>query len=179
LLTDQPAVLDTCVLINLLATDRVPEIVEALAPCRLVCSAVAGESLYLRSMDADHKPEFVDLTLQFDEGTFTKCGIEGEREEALYVGYALELDDGEAMSLAIAQSRNFALATDERKARRVIQENAAGLQVISTTAIIHAWANGRNRPEIVSVIRLINRRARFQPPDSDPLAPWWNSLLAE
>lgn len=179
MLTDQPAVLDTCVLINLLATDRVPEIVEALAPSRLVCSAVSDESLYLRSIDADHKPQIVDLTPHFDNGILTKCGIEGEQEEALYVGYALELDDGEAMSLAIAQSRNFALATDERKARRVIQENAAGLQVISTTAIIHAWANGKGKPEIASVIRLINGRARFQPPGPDPLAPWWNSLLEE
>ena len=175
--THQPVVLDTCVIINLLATNRVSEIVRTLAPRCLICSAVSGESLYLRSMQADQGPEVVDLKQLFDEGAFEKCEIQGDQEEAFYVGYALELDDGEAMSLAIAQSRNFSLATDERKARRVLRENAAGLTVISTTEIVHAWGKDQLEQDLITAIHLIRERARFQPPDSDPLARWWNMLL--
>jgi hypothetical protein len=177
LITDHPAVLDTCVVINLLATNRIADIVKVVAPCRLVCSAVWGESLYLRSTEADGHPEAVDLTPLFDRNIFTRCEIEGDVEEALYVGYALELDDGEAMSLALAESRNLALATDEKKARRVIQENAPALSLLSTPQIMHTWAEGRHPGELATAIRLIHVRARFHPSPADPLADWWQAVL--
>ena len=177
MIIERPAVLDTCVLINLLATDRITEVVRFIAPTCLVCSAVSGESLYLRPLEADGKVEPVDLSPLIDAGVLTACQIEGSAEEELYVNYALELDDGEAMSLAIAQSRNFALATDERKARRIVRENIAQLSIISTTEIINAWSEGKDRDEIIAVVRSIFARARFRPPDSDPLASRWNELL--
>jgi hypothetical protein len=179
LLTDHPAVIDTCVLINLLATDRIAEIVQVIAPCRLVCPVVSGESLYLRSADADGQPEPVDLAPFFEANLFTRCAIERNLEEELYVGYSMELDDGEAMSLAIAQSRNLALATDDRKARRVIAENAPALSLLSTPQIVRAWGEGRNPAELVAVIRGIHTRARFCPSEADPFAPWWNAHLEE
>jgi predicted nucleic acid-binding protein len=144
----------------------------------MVCSAVSGESLYLRPLEADGRLEAVDLTPFVDTGALTSCEIEGEVEEDLYVSYALELDDGEAMSLAIAQSRNLALATDERKARRIAQENVPLLSLISTAEIIRAWAEGKERRDVIAVVRSILIRARFRPADSDPLAFWWNEMLA-
>lgn len=143
----------------------------------MVCSAVSSESLYLRSMDADGKPESVDLTSLFTAGVLTHCGIETEAEEELYVSYALELDDGEAMSLAIAQARNLTLATDERKARRVIRENIPEVRLVSTAEIIHEWAQTREPAEVATVLRSIQVRARFWPQDPDPLAPWWSALI--
>lgn len=179
LLTDQPAVIDTCVLINLLATTRVAEIVQIISPCRLVCPIVKGESLYLRSVDLDGQPEPVDLTPLFDANVFTSCVIESALDEELYVGYSLDLDDGEAMSLAIAQARNLALCTDDRKARRVIAENAPALALLSTPQIVNAWAEGRDPAEVTVVIRAIHTRARFCPSDADPLAAWWNMHLQD
>lgn len=179
LIAERSAVLDTCVLINLLATDRMAEIAKVIAPTCLLCSAVSRESLYLRSLETDARPEAVDLIPLLEAGVLTTCTIEGTTEEELYVNYALELDDGEAMSLAIAQARNFALATDDRKARRIIGENVPQLMIISTAEIIHAWAEGRGRPEVEAAVRCIQARARFRPSDTDPLAPWWNVLLDE
>lgn|SRR5882724_2134620 len=179
LLTDQPAVIDTCVLINLLATTRVAEIVQVISPCRLVCPVVKGESLYLRSPDLDGQPEPVDLAPLFEANVFASCVIESQLDEELYVGYSLELDDGEAMSLAIAQSRNLALCTDDRKARRVIAENAPALSLLSTPQIVNAWAEGRDPVEVAVVIRAIHTRARFCPSDTDPLAAWWNMHLQD
>ncbi len=177
MITNRPAVLDACVLINLLATERLAEIVQVIAPTCFVCSAVSAESLYLRPLEADAKPDSVDLGPYLKAGVLMTCSIEGPAEEVAYVNYALELDDGEAMSLAIAQQRKFALATDDKKARRIIRDNAPELSIISTTQIIHAWAQGRGHVEVPAAARCIQVRARFRPPDDDPLARWWNSLL--
>ena len=177
MITDRSAVLDTCVLINLLATGRAAEIVRVIAPARMVCSAVSQESLYLRPLEAGGRPEPVDLQTLINARVFTSCQIEGVEEEDLYVAYAIELDDGEAMSLAIAQSRNLVLATDERKARRLARENAPQLTVISTSEIIRAWAEGTERRDVIAAVRSILARARFRPPDSDPLAIWWTAML--
>jgi predicted nucleic acid-binding protein len=144
----------------------------------MVCSAVSEESLYLRPLEAEGRPEPVDLQTLIAAGILTPCQIEGCVEEDLYVTYASELDDGEAMSLAIAQSRNLALVTDERKARRLARENVPHLSIISTAEIIRAWAEGNGRRDIVAAVRSILARARFRPADSDPLAKWWNETLA-
>jgi predicted nucleic acid-binding protein len=177
-ITDVSTVLDTYVLINLLATGRVAEIVRVIAPSRMVCSAVSEESLYLRPPEAEGRPEHVDLQTLITAGVLTPCQIEGGTEEDLYVTYALELNDGEAMSLAIAQSRNLVLATDERKARRIARENVPLLSIISTAEIIRAWAEGKERRDVIAVVHSILTRARFRPADSDPLALWWNEMLA-
>jgi len=176
LITDRPAVLDACVLLNLLATERIAEVAKVIAPACLVCSAVAAESLYLRPLEPGGKPEAIDLGPLVKGGVLTACAIQGPLEEEAYVNYAIELDDGEAMSLAIAQARNFALATDERKARRIIRENLPHLLVISTAEIVHGWARTTGRADAVRAVRSIETRARFRPPDTDPLSPWWSSL---
>jgi predicted nucleic acid-binding protein len=143
----------------------------------MVCSAVSEESLYLRPLEAGGRPEAVDLQTLIGAGVLTSCQLEGGAEEELYVSYAMELDDGEAMSLAIAQSRNLVLATDERKARRLARENAPQLSIISTAEIIRAWAEDKERRDVIAVVRSIRARARFRPPESDPLATWWNETL--
>jgi hypothetical protein len=177
LITDHPAVIDTCVLLNVLATDRVGEIVQIISPSRLICPGVSSESLYLRSAEPDGPPQAVDLGPLFAQSVFTACPLAGNPEEELYVGYSLELDDGEAMSLAMAHARNLALATDDRKARRLAGETAPAISLISTPQIIRAWAEDRDPAEVATVIRAIHGRARFCPSDDDPLAHWWNAHL--
>ena len=177
MITDRPAVIDTCVLINILATGRVAEMVRVIAPMLMVCPAVSDESLYLRPFEAEGRPEPVDLQKLITAGLLTPCPMEEGTEVDLYVTYAEELDDGEAMTLAITQSRHLALATDERKARRLARENAPQLSMISTTEIIRAWAEGKDPSDVTAVVHSILTRARFRPADSDPLTLWWNKML--
>lgn len=167
MITERPVVLDTCILINLLATDRVEEILRVVAPQCLVCSAVSKESLYLRPL----QPDAIDLSPLFEARILAPCDIEAASEEELYVNYASELDDGEAMSLAIAQARTFVLGTDDRKTRRLIRENISRLSIVSTVEIIHAWASEVQPSEVSATVRAIQARARFRPQDSDQLAP--------
>ena len=173
MIVQQPLVVDTCVLINLLATDRLLEISPLIAPSLMVCAGVAAESIYLRALDPNRQPRQVHLDPLFKRGVLTPCDCANAAEEQMYVNYALELDDGEAMSLAIAHARSLPLATDEKKAKRVIKSNAKHLRVLSTTEILYAWANGRNQAEIKTVLGMIGIRARFRPPDDDLLLTWW------
>lgn len=176
MIVQQALVVDTCVLINLLATDRLDEIALHVAPGFLVCTAVASESIYLRPLDATQQPEQAILDPFFENKILAACDCDNDAEEQLYVNYALELDDGEAMSLAIAHARKLPLATDDKKAKRVIRDRAKHMRVVSTSEILYAWSTGRGRAEIKPVLEAIGIRARFRPPDDDPLIAWWNSF---
>lgn len=169
-------ILDACVLINLLASGEIEGILRIAARDTLICSVVEGESIYLRTEDPNAPRELIDLSPLIESGLLTVCYIEGAREAELYVDYASVLDDGEAMSLAIALSRGFVLATDERKARRLFLEAAADPQrLTSTSELVRLWAEA----ESVEAVRLktsliqIEKRARYQPPANDANYLWW------
>lgn len=170
-----PQILDACVLINLLASDETDGILRAAARESFICSAVETESIYLRTDDSSAPIERIDLRPLIDARLLTVCGIEGDEESERYVDYASVLSDGEAMSLAIALSRDYVLVTDEKKARRLFLE-AAGKPTLlaSTSALIRNWAD-----DSISVERLkqalskVERRARYQPPPTDENHRWW------
>jgi predicted nucleic acid-binding protein len=169
-----PVVLDACVLLNLLATERTDEIIEALSVRCIVSSAVCSEALYLRSDDPPSGKRPVSLEPLVSRGSLQVRHLQNEAEEAWYVRYSGDLDDGEAMSLAIAHACQYRLATDDRKARRVAA--AAGVQLMSTAQILKSWAECRDvSPAVLqTALRLIEAAARFRPGDRDPLANWWS-----
>src|ERR1700742_2856094 len=114
--------IDTCVLINLLASGEIENILRVAARRSFICSAVEKECIYLRGEDPASEPELIDLLPLVESEIFYLCHVESPDEEKLYVNYAVQLDDGEAMALAIALNRNWGLATDEKKARRLYKE---------------------------------------------------------
>ena len=80
------------------------------------------------------------------------------------------------MSLAICRGRGYALATDDRKARRIAGDLAApSVPLLSTSQILHHWATraGAVAGELKRVLTAIESRARFIPPPSDPCREWW------
>ncbi len=169
-------ILDACVLINLLASGEIEGILHVAARDSLICSAVEKESIYLRTDDPHTPLELIELKPLIDSGLLTICHIEGAHESQLYVDYASALDDGEAMSLAIALSRGFIPATDERKARRLFSE-AAGepWRLTSTSALVRQWAEAERIPvsRLKAGLLRIEQRARYQPPVNDTNHRWW------
>jgi hypothetical protein len=94
----------------------------------------------------------------------------------LYVRFAADLDDGEAMSLAICHSRSYALATDDRKARRMAGAiKACPVRLVSTGQTLRNWAGTSAPPDsdVKRVLSAIERRARFLPPGDAPSYQWW------
>lgn len=169
-------ILDACVLINLLASGEAEGILRAAARDSFICTAVEGESIYLRTGDPKAPLEQVDLRPLIDSRLLTVCSIEGAQEAEVYVDYASALDDGEAMSLAIAISRGFILATDERKARRLFSEAISDpLRLASTSALLRRWAEVEKIPadRLKRALLSIEKRARYQPPAADPDHQWW------
>jgi predicted nucleic acid-binding protein len=169
-------ILDACVLINLLASGEVEGVLRATARDSFVCAAVEKEAVYLRTDDPNSPLELVSLTSYVEAGLLAVCDVAGSEEMGLYVDYASELDDGEAMSLAIALSRDFILATDERKARRLFSEAARDpRRLVSTSDLMRAWTEGTGIPaERLKIALLrIESRARYQPPPADANHRWW------
>lgn len=168
-------ILDACVLINLLASDEIETILRVSGRQSLICSVVQSESIYLRTEDPKAPEEHVDLRPLINSGLLVVCSAETDEEVELYVDYASVLDDGEAMSLAIALSRDYLLATDERKARRLFLETSGDpMRLISTSSLLRMWGEDQNSPGLLKQCLLkIERRARYQPPTTDENYQWW------
>jgi predicted nucleic acid-binding protein len=174
----RPTVLiDTCVLINLLASGVINEVLGAAGHVFAICTAVEGKSLYLLSDDLESPtPEEIRLNDHITPGVLSLCQIESEEEELLYVYYASQLEDGEAMSLALAEARGYTLATDDRKARRMFAEAVGEAErLLSTSDLIRGWGEREAlpKPRLKETLLRINRRARFVPPRTDPNHEWW------
>jgi len=174
---DRPVILDTCVLINLLASGEAEAILRSLGVNCQVCTAVRRESMYLRSESLPGQREAIDLSPLFISGILHLCDLQGQAEEGLYVGYAADLDDREAMSLAISQSRGYCLATDDRKTRKLARETGLNIVLLTTTEILRVWAelNAPAPAKLATAIQRISNRARFVPSPEDPNYSWWQA----
>lgn len=143
----------------------------------MVCDVVSRESLYLRAEQIDLPPQPIDLDPLFRAGRLQLCSADTPEEEALFVALAAELDDGEALSLAISSRRGYGLATDDRKARRIAKE-IGNVPLFSTAEILHS-INPLSAERLRELIRRIEIRARFAPHPTMPLCDWWNALRSK
>lgn len=174
--------MDACCVLNLYATDRMDAILRALPARFAIAGGVAAEALYVRQGgsgdDADERIP-VDLGLLIEEGLLEVLLLETEEETASFVSFAAQLDDGEAMTCALALHRGGAVGTDDRKARRVRGMQSPPLATRTTTAMLRAWAESERvaNAELRRVLVLIRERARFVPGKHDPLLGWWDATL--
>jgi hypothetical protein len=172
--------LDACVLINILASGRAEEILTNSEYGFGICTLVSKESIYLRAADPNAPPEPVDLEVFVGAKCLSVYGLAGDQEKTLYVDYAAELDDGEAMSLALASSRGFLVATDDRKARRIFYENTGdATRLLSTPQILRSWSRkaGLSAEELKKLLLEVSGRGRFLPHSGDPDFSWWSNAI--
>lgn len=178
----QPTVvLDACVLLNLLASDEAENIIASAAHEYLICEAAAKEVIQLRTTDSEEEAfEVIRVDDLIKAGLLKICTIETQLEESLYVNYAGQVGDGEAMSIAIAEVRGFGLATDDRKARLVFLGAVDDpSRLLYTSDLVRSWAEQENLSVDELKVKLfkIRRRATFFPPKRDPNFSWWMSIL--
>ncbi len=178
----KPLLLDTSVILNIIATGSGLDVVKSLERECFVCTAVAAEAIYIRGEDSAQPLQLVSVQPWIESGKVGIVSPEGLREEELYVQFAADLDDGEAMSLAICVGREYVFATDDRKARRVAgSQVSAPVDLLSTPEILHAWSSGAGIPgeTLREAILRVETKARFKPAQSDPLFEWWLRGLSE
>ena len=90
---------------------------------------------------------------------------------------AAVLDDGEAVTGAIALTRGHMVAIDDRKARRVLGEKAPGMRLVSTLELMRQWGESVPVQEVSDALRAMQHRARYIPGQRDPLYAWWRDMM--
>jgi hypothetical protein len=172
------AVIDACCLIDLLASGQAEAILRAAGLDWYVPTAVEGEVQRVRQHDPANPGQFVmvsvDLSALKAAGVLQTCAPESQSEQDGYVQYAtLFRSAGEAMCIAIAEQRGWAIATDDRKAIRISRQ--AKLTVVSCPALVKAWADstGPDQAAVLEVLQNIQVLAQFKPNASMPEYQWW------
>lgn len=181
--------IDACCLINLLAAQTIlpapslsPRGGNPLNLSLHVPGVVARESVYLLGPD-DGEGQLVkspiDLAPYFARGILFACDVDEGKETERFVRYATLLDDGEAACLAIAESRRWLLATDDRPATRLAGQ--AGVLVLTTAELVKRWALKQRaaKRHVAAALRNIERFAKFTPRRNSPEAAWWSSHIRD
>lgn len=176
--------IDACCLLNLIAAGNIlPNMEEAESvsisfPHALhVPDVVEGEALYVFQRDEDAPENLVksplDIRGMIDACILQGCALRNGEESDLFVRLAVRLDDGEAACLAIAKTRSWTLATDDRVARRLSSE--LDVPTLSTAELVKHWADHSNaRDEAIEVsLANIQRFARFRPRSGSSESEWW------
>ena len=146
-----------------------------------VPAKVTGEALYIMQFDQEDQSNLIecpiDLQPYMAAGLLAPCDLETHEEIELFVRMAAQLGDGEAACFALAAKRGWALATDDRRARRLAAESS--LKVITTPELVKLWAKNTNASdeEIVTVLENIQRFAYFTPRPNSPEYAWWGSCV--
>ena len=169
---------DACVLINLLAGGRFEDMAHGCGFRFAIASIVAKEALFLRNIDSGEH-EKIDLQPIIDRGLLEVLAVESNVEKLRYIEMALDLDDGEAESVAIAEARALALATDDKKARKIIERRGLKIELWSTCGLLQHWQSkcAVSDDELGSVLISISSRAKYSPKFGHMDFEWWTKLL--
>lgn len=176
--------LDACCLVNLYASRNIEAVLQSL-PFRfgVVRRVMEVEATYVlvggEGEDAEDR-EPVNLTPLLNSGLLEIVDIDTEDEAEAFVNLAFDLDDGEARTIAVAIHRGDIVATDDRKARQVVEHLVPPVMLISTTELLRQWslAEGIAEDQIRRALFDIQQRGRFLPPRHDPLREWWQERVA-
>ncbi len=170
-------IIDTCCLINLYASQRLPAIVSASIDKAFVPHTVLSECLYIRQPSVDNPsrlvPANVDLHPLIGTGILLTTDLTGDAELDEFVQLAAVVDDCEAVCLSIAAVRGWGVATDDRHAIRVAMD--LGVSFMTTPQMLKNWAEHSSikRHEVTDAIMSIEKYGRFRPHSACPYAGWW------
>ena len=168
--------LDACCAINLFATPYAGEILAAYAqPIAIVQFVVEHEMLNLA---AGLPSEMSSLDKHLAALGIVTVAMQEEEEEQ-FLALASQLDDGEAISAAIAMTRGWAIATDDRRVPTVLAKAGAAMRVVTTPELVELWAEHAqvDRLTLRSVLADIEAKARFCPWRTHPLYAWWQAAI--
>lgn len=178
-------ILDSCALLNLYASRRITEILATLPHPSAVAAFVRDrEALWVgrhrTGPAADY--ERVDLAPIVASGHIEVLDLDGDAEMAHFIALASSpaLDDGEAMSGALAHGRGFVVATDDRAALAAFSQHTPPIPTRSTASLLRHWAICAAVDAATLRLALIDIRERacFEPGARDPLHAWWRAALS-
>lgn len=123
----------------------------------------------------------MDLEPWIQRGVLVEEALQGPEDERLFIQFAAALFDGEAEASALAVARGYTLATDDRKARRVVTRRQSAVRLTGTLELLRDWQLTAQAldAEAADALRRIAERASYQPRRTDPLYDWWKQLIGE
>ena len=176
--------LDASCLLNLYATGIMRDIALAL-PHRLGVAdyVLEQEALYVWRLvlgEAREEQVPVHLSSLVEEGVIQVLSLEHQEEEAIFVDLAALIDDGEAITGALALYRGYGIATDDRKARRILADKAPTVPLISTLELLKQWADqsGVAQAKLRAAMLAMQSGASYIPREQDPLYEWWHKIVS-
>jgi predicted nucleic acid-binding protein len=124
--------------------------------------------------------------LQFDLKSLVESGLlavvsaDTQAEQNMVVNLAVYLDDGEAVTGAIGVSRNWAIATDDKKALSLFGRVAPHIELVSTLAMVKYWAEeaAPSDEEVRGALEELLTGAPYEPNSSHPLYAWWRNYVS-
>jgi hypothetical protein len=125
--------------------------------------------------------EQINLEPFIKRGLLLIADIENEAEANVYINLAARLDDGEAVTGAIALNRDWALATDDAATRRLFQSEAPDVRLLSALELVKYWVDACKPDESIIRTALLNirMRGRYEPPRNHHLIDWWRKYREE
>ena len=172
-----PLILDTCVVLSLCATRRVEEILGVNDGPFLVAEAVLREALYIHVIvDGMREKEPLSLDPLLAAGALSVVQPVTEEEFQSLVDLSLELDDGEAMTCALAQHRGYRIGTDERKTIRLLGNQ---IMTVGTLDLVRAWADHVVVPpaQLREILNAIEDRG-YVPGAAHVHYAWWQQIMS-
>lgn len=175
-------ILDACCFINLYASQQMRAVLEVIPKSISVATYVKDYevlSIYSGPIEnVQEKHELIDLQPFIDENLLVLADIETEVEANTYINFAQKLDDGEAITGAIAINRNWAIATDDSKSIKIFQSTASQIALVSTLDLVKYWVDNEKPKDDIIRNTLLNLRVRgkYEPHRNHPLVKWWQKF---
>ena len=172
-------ILDACCIINLYASQRMKDILEVIPKGISVAAYVKDyEALRIYAGPIDNVQESIEtINLQpfIDDELLFVADIENEVEENFYINLATRLDDGEAITSAIAMSRDWIIATDDSATLKLLQKESPNIALISTLELVKHWVDTKKpvKEIVYKTLTNIKVRGRYEPSRNHPLVEWW------
>lgn len=173
---------DACALLNLVATRQAAEILAVFGcPSYVVRQVREGEVLYLRPLPEEDPLGglvAVDLASLFSAGVLSEVELTAV-EQAAFVTFATEMDDGEARSAAVAAYRGWWLVTDDRVSLRGARDYSVPIPTLTTPDWVKQWAEiaSIEAATLAETLRRIQMCANYIPRRVHPLKGWWDARL--
>ena len=173
-------ILDACCIINLFASQQMKAILQTIPKSLSVATYVKDyEALKIYADNSQKAFESIDLQPFIDAKLLRLVDIESEVEASTYINLAEKLDDGEAITGAIALNRNWAIATDDLACEKLFRSRAPNIALISTLDLVKYWAetNKAGQNTIIETLLNIRTRGRYEPYRNHPLHDWWQKYI--
>lgn len=178
-------IFDACCVINLYATDRMDAILQAAPVKSVVCSYVKEKEVLgvFDGIDSDGN----DIRTPIDLQPLIETGILSiiTPDWSIVASHIVLLAQGgmrgmgEKISGAIARDKNWAIATDDRDARRKFARLMPAHQVVTTLDFVHYWAETESVADdvISEVLMKIQVRGKAELAKNHPLYNWASKYL--